>query len=58
MTFANVVPDKYLKRIQRELMKMIPAAQGKVSVTFEVSCGAGGVVNGFKVKRYEEDEER
>ncbi|MDH5666566.1 MAG: hypothetical protein OEY86_00965 [Nitrospira sp.] len=56
MTTASV-PERFLKRVQREFA-MIPLVQGKVILTFEISCGTGGIVNTFKVKRFTEDEER
>lgn len=54
---ALSLPDKYIKRVLKELAA-IPVVQGKAVLTFEISCGTGGTINKFNVKRFYEDEER
>lgn len=57
MSDATSLPDRFMKRVLRE-MAAIPKMQGKLILTFEISCGTGGTINTFKVKRFTEDEER
>lgn len=52
-----MLPEKYMKRVLQEF-SLVPKLQGKLILTFEISCGTGGTVNTFKVKRFTEDEER
>jgi hypothetical protein len=52
-----MLPEKYMKRVVQEFAS-VPKLQGKLILTFEISCGTGGTINAFKVKRFTEDEER
>ncbi|WP_413937114.1 hypothetical protein [Nitrospira sp. BLG_1] len=52
-----ILPDKYLKLVLREF-EDLPLRQGKISLTFEISCGTGGTINALKVKKFHEYEER
>lgn len=51
------LPERYIKRVLREFEEL-SLRQGKISLTFEISCGTGGTINAFKIKKFSEDEER